>query len=202
MPKLWSATIEQHRSAVFDAILDATGHLVHRQGVSGLTMTALAESAGVGRATLYKYVPDCGAAIAAWQQREMARHLSKLRAVAEASPAETRLDDVLEAYARIRHHRHGRSDMDDLHGADRVAPAEAELRELVGGIITEDAAAGRARMDIPTGELAAYAVAAVAAVYALPDMAAGRRIVSLVVETIRRRDVAAPAPVGLSHQVQ
>ena len=85
MPKLWSATIEEHRSAVLDAILDATGHLVHRHGITSLTMTGLAEAAGVGRATLYKYVPDTAAAIAAWQQREMARHLSRLRTIATES---------------------------------------------------------------------------------------------------------------------
>jgi len=58
MPKLWSATIEEHRSAVFDAILDATGHLIHRQGVTGLTMTSIAEAAGVGLPTQPKPHPS------------------------------------------------------------------------------------------------------------------------------------------------
>ena len=48
MPKLWTATIDEHRSAVLNAILDATGELVRENGMTGLSMTALAAGAGVG----------------------------------------------------------------------------------------------------------------------------------------------------------
>ncbi|KQM82388.1 TetR/AcrR family transcriptional regulator [Agromyces sp. Leaf222] len=193
MPKLWSATIQEHRSAVLDAILDATGHLVHRHGMTSLTMTALAEEAGVGRATLYKYVPDTAAAIAAWQQREMGRHLSRLREIAAQSPTEVRLENMLEAYARLRYHRHGAGAGEDLHSPIRLAPAESELRELFAAVIATEVEARRARADVPPDQLAAYVVAAIGAVGNVPDMVAARRIVALVTNTVRDTSTAARA---------
>src|SRR5262249_58986600 len=58
VPKLWSDTIDDHRRAVRDAILEATGRLVAKQGLVSLRMSHVAESTGIGRATLYKYFPD------------------------------------------------------------------------------------------------------------------------------------------------
>ena len=186
MPKLWSDTIVEHRSAVRDAILDATGRLVHRDGLTGLTMTALAEASGVGRATLYKYVPDVAAALTAWQEREIGRHLQRLRTIAQESPPESRLSDVLLAYARLRRHRHGDDDDDALHGTIRLAPAESELTALVQEIIDDDTRAGTTRTDLSPQELAAYAVGAIGAAAALPDTTAVSRLETLVVATIRQ----------------
>ena len=200
MPKLWSDTIVEHRSAVRDAILDATGRLVHRDGLTGLTMTALAEASGVGRAaragmengrgagraTLYKYVPDVAAALTAWQEREIGRHLQRLRTIAQESPPESRLSDVLLAYARLRRHRHGDDDDDALHGTIRLAPAESELTALVQEIIDDDTRAGTTRTDLSPQELAAYAVGAIGAAAALPDTTAVSRLATLVVATIRQ----------------
>ena len=186
MPKLWSDTIVEHRSAVRDAILDATGRLVHRDGLTGLTMTALAEASGGGRATLYKYVPDVAAALTAWQEREIGRHLQRLRTIAQESPPESRLSDVLLAYARLRRHRHGDDDDDALHGTIRLAPAESELTALVQEIIDDDTRAGTTRTDLSPQELAAYAVGAIGAAAALPDTTAVSRLATLVVATIRQ----------------
>ena len=56
VPKLWSDTIAQHRHAVREAILDTTWALVTEHGLLSVTMSQIAEEAGVGRATLYKYL--------------------------------------------------------------------------------------------------------------------------------------------------
>ncbi|MEO5922003.1 MAG: TetR/AcrR family transcriptional regulator, partial [Pseudolysinimonas sp.] len=184
MPKLWSATITEHRSAVLDSILDATARLLHERGVTGLTMTALAAAAGVGRATLYKYVSDTGAAIDAWQQREVSQHLIELRAIAERNESATRLLELLEALARIRHHRHHGATGLDLHSESRMAPAEAELRDLFAEVIASEAAAGRARKDIAALELARYAVAAIGAASSMPDMASTRRLVRIIMQSL------------------
>ena len=182
MPRLWSATIQEHRSDVLDAILDATAQLVHRDGASKLTMTSLANAAGVGRATLYKYVPDTESAIRSWQEREMARHLVQLRGIATASEAGSRLESVLEAYVNIRRHRH--EDAQGLHGADRLAPVEAELRDLVRELIEEDRAAGRVRTDVPADQLAAFAVASAGAAPHMPGSNAAKTLAALIVQTL------------------
>src|SRR4051812_30834175 len=77
MRKLWEESMEAHRHQVRDAILDATAALVAERGRS-VTMSQIAERAGIGRATLYKYFGDIGAIIHAWHARQIAGHLREL----------------------------------------------------------------------------------------------------------------------------
>jgi hypothetical protein len=50
VPKLWTETIEEHRRAVGDAILDTTATLVAEHGLGSATMSQVATEAGIGRA--------------------------------------------------------------------------------------------------------------------------------------------------------
>ena len=77
MPKLWNETIETHRDAVRGAILDATAGLFADQGASGVTMSGIAQAAGIGRATLYKYFPDVESIKLAWHERQIHAHLNE-----------------------------------------------------------------------------------------------------------------------------
>lgn len=58
VPKLWHETVDAHRAHVREAILETTWQLVSERGLRGVTMAEIAERAGIGRATLYKYFPD------------------------------------------------------------------------------------------------------------------------------------------------
>ena len=70
MPRLWTDTVESHRQEVREAILDAAGELVARRGLLAVSMSQLAEAAGIGRATLYKYFADVEHVFAAWHARQ------------------------------------------------------------------------------------------------------------------------------------
>jgi len=94
VPKLWNATIETHRAAVRDAILDATLALVAERGLRGVTMAEVAARAGIGRATLYKYFGDAETILRAWHEREIGRHLAEMGAIAEAAAAGAVRGDV------------------------------------------------------------------------------------------------------------
>src|SRR2546428_5126522 len=102
MPKLWNETIEAHRREVRDATLDTTAALVAEHGLRGVTMSAIAEKTGIGRATLYKYFPDVEAILLAWHERQITVHLGQLAEIRDRTddPGQ-RIDAVLDADARL-----------------------------------------------------------------------------------------------------
>ena len=93
MPKLWNETIDAHRRDVTDAILETTAALVSAQGLQSVTMSQIAEKAGIGRATLYKYFSDVESILVAWHKRHISAHLQQLADVRDqASGASERLE--------------------------------------------------------------------------------------------------------------
>ncbi|MFD0370102.1 TetR/AcrR family transcriptional regulator [Streptomyces sp. NPDC127114] len=185
MPKLWNETIEAHRSAVRDAVLDAAASLVTEHGLLSVTMSRIAQETGIGRATLYKYFPDVESVLTAWHERRVAAHLEQLEAVRDRStdPGE-RLRAVLEAYALMsyeRHEHHGTEIAALLHQGPGIAQAHRRLLGLVAGLIDEGAASGGLRTDVPAGELAVYCLHSLGAAAGLPSKAAVRRLVGVTV---------------------
>ena len=188
MPRLWTDTIAGHKRAVRDATLDATAALVAEHGPGSLTMTQIAEAAGVGRATLYKYFADVEAVLAAWHERQITRHLEHLARIRDGSgsPGE-RLTAVLEAYARHSSHDHGDAAAAVLHSGGHVARARQRLRDFVRDLIAEAAASGELRDDVAPAELAAYCLHALTAARELGSPAAVRRLVAVTVDGLRPR---------------
>ncbi|GAA0939868.1 helix-turn-helix domain-containing protein [Nonomuraea longicatena] len=174
MPKLWDDTIDAHRRAVREAVLDAAAALVAAHGLHGLTMSRVAEAAGIGRATLYKYFPDVGSILRAWHERHVEAHLAALAALA-AGPGDVgeRLTAVLTAYAGIEG---ARRDGDELHAGAHARGARERLRAFLRDLLAEGAAAGRVRTDVPPEELSAYCLHALSAAGELAPEAAGRLV--------------------------
>jgi AcrR family transcriptional regulator len=176
VPKLWTETIDAHRAAVRDAALDAMAELVAERGLVALTMSQIAEQAGIGRATLYKYFPDAQAVLSAWHERQITAHLDRLTAAADpAARAVVRLETALQTYAHIQHHsarHHGELSV-LLHRGDHVQQAHQRLRDFVTDLIAEAARDGDIRDDVPADELAEFCLHALTAVgtAARPDAA-------------------------------
>ncbi|HEY0698695.1 MAG TPA: TetR/AcrR family transcriptional regulator [Micromonospora sp.] len=183
MPKLWTETIDAHRAAVRDAALDALAALVAEHGLVALTMSQIAERAGIGRATLYKYVPDAQAVLTAWHERQLAGHLDQLTAAADpATPAVARLRAVLATYAQIHHHstrHHGGELAALLHRSDHVDRARQQLRDFVQNLIAESARDGDIRADVAADELASYCLHALTAAGSAPNPDALDRLVTV-----------------------
>lgn len=188
MPKLWSETIEAHRNAVREAILDGAAALVGERGLRAVTMSELAKKAGIGRATLYKYFPDVEAALHAWHDCHVASHLSRLAELeATGSSPAARLEAVLRAYARIAHER-GRHDAELvalLHRGEHVARAQQQLRAKIAGLFAEAAGVGQARADVAPDELAGFCLHALDGAGRLKSKAAVARLVSLILSGVR-----------------
>lgn len=190
MPKLWDATIETHRQVVRQAILDTTWALVSEHGLLSVTMSRIAEEAGVARATLYKYFPDVESILVSWHERRTAEHLAELNELANRDgDAMDRLRAVVGAYARIARNR-GRHLPElavMLHKGDRASHARQQLTALVHDLLTAAVAQGQVRDDVPPGELASYSVHALDAAADLPSKAAVARLVEVTLEGLGRR---------------
>ncbi|MEV7069117.1 TetR/AcrR family transcriptional regulator [Streptomyces collinus] len=188
MPKLWNQTIEEHRRAVRDTVLETAATLVERQGLRGVTMSRIAEESGIGRATLYKYFPDVESIMAAWHERQIASHLAELAELRDrpGTPGE-RLAAVLERYALIQQQRygHGPELTAALHGGDHVAHAEQHLRHFLQELLTEGVRSGEVRDDVTTDELTGYCLHALAGAGSLPSKAAARRLVAVTLSGLR-----------------
>ncbi|MEV5573242.1 helix-turn-helix domain-containing protein [Spirillospora sp. NPDC052269] len=188
MPKLWDETIDAHRSAVRDAALDATAALVAEHGLVMLTMSQIAERAGIGRATLYKYFPDVQAVLSAWHERQVNAHLRQVDEVADPNlPPGARLEAALLAYALTPQGAHGRHD-DGLavllHGGEHVQQALHRLHAFFRDLIDEAARADEVRDDMDPGQLATYCLHALTAARGTSDQAAVQ-LVSLTMSALR-----------------
>lgn len=180
MPKLWTETVESHRIEVREAILDAAGELVHSQGMLAVTMSQIAEVAGIGRATLYKYFADAEEVLSAWHGRHVTAHLDELASVGDRGGAPVdRLRAVLSAYARICTERgcHHSELRVALHRSDAVTAVQQQLLDLVTGLVSEASAMGAIRDDVPASLLASYCIHALTAA---GDIAAARAQATLV----------------------
>jgi AcrR family transcriptional regulator len=183
MPKLWTSTIEAHRAAVRDAVLDAVAKTIGEHGIGSVTMTGVAEASGIGRATLYKYFPDVEAILLAWHERQVALHLQQLAAARDGAAGPlAQLVPVLETFAQLATGEHEEV-MGFLHRAEHVARADHHVLRFVADIIEAGAAAGELRSDIPTVELARFSIQAVRGT---GSARAARQRVRLTVDALRR----------------
>lgn len=187
VPRLWDDTIEAHRRTVRDTTLDTAAALVAERGLTSVTMSQIAERAGIARATLYRYFPDVEAILMAWHERQLDRHLSQLTEIRDrAEDAGRRLEAVLTAYALIQHEHHDNRLAALLHQGEHVARAHHRLAGLLEELIREGAAAGDLRDDVPPSELAAYCLHALTAATGLPGQDAVRRLVDVTMNGLRR----------------
>lgn len=189
VPRLWTQTIESHRREVRDAILDVTAELVAEHGLLSVTMSQIAERAGIGRATLYKYFPDVETILRASHEREINAHLSHLAEVRDKAgePGE-RLEAVLEAYALLAHHsrrHHGAELAAILHPDQHVMHAQQHVRGMIQHLLVDGVAAGEVRDDVSPDELVSYCLHALTAASALPSKAAVWRLVEVTMTGLR-----------------
>ncbi len=191
VPKLWDETIQAHRRAVRDAILETTWALVTEHGLTSVTMSQIAEKAGIGRATLYKYFPDVEAILLAWHERQITGHLAQLAEVrSRAGGAGERLEAVLEAYALLSHesysHEHPGPELAALlHRGVHVTEAQQQVHDMIKDLLIEAAEIGDVRNDVAPDELANYCLHALAAAGTLTSQAAVRRLITVTLAGLR-----------------
>jgi AcrR family transcriptional regulator len=186
MPKLWHDTIEAHRSAVADAIMDHTAALAAAEGLHGVTMARVAKETGIGRATLYKYFREVPEILAAWHRRQIAAHLEDLQALRDKheSPIAA-LEAVLISYAQHRSHplHHG-SLSQILHGQPHMNEAHQHLHAFVADLIGKARKAGELDSSASVDESARYVLAAMQAAHGAHSRPAVARLVRMVLKGV------------------
>lgn len=186
MPKLWNETIETHRDAVRSAVLDAAARLLATQGAAGVTMSAIAQGAGIGRATLYKYFPDVESIILAWHERQVQAHLDELLHIkGQTVGSRQQLEAVLHAYAFLSRAGHDDADLARLHQGGHTGRTRLHLTEFLAEIIQEGKDAGAFRTDLPADELAAFCLHALGAAAELGSHDAVLRLVKVTMDAVQ-----------------
>lgn len=191
MPRIWKETIAAHREDVRQAIIEATQALVDETGLVSVTMSDVAQTAGIGRATLYKYFSDIESILAAWHERQITAHMDHLATVRDQDEDPgRRLRSVLEAYALMRYESRGNHDTGLaalLHKDDQVVQAEERLHDMVRDLLADSAEAGDVRVDVTVPELATYCLHALGAASSLRSRAAVHRLVSVTITGLTGR---------------
>ncbi|WP_132117466.1 TetR/AcrR family transcriptional regulator [Actinocrispum wychmicini] len=197
MAAQWNEIVEAHRRDAREAILDAAATLVTEHGAAAVTMSRIAATAGIGRATLYKYFSDLDAVLSAWHQRHVDNHLHELSQVRDqhTDPGQ-RLKAVLTACAHLVHHRPGADLAWQLHHNPDVARAYRHVHNLVSDLIAEAAEAGAVHADATPDELAAYCLHALTAASALQSKAAVDRLVAVTLNGLTHADERTPGMPG------
>ena len=188
MPRLWNETIESHRREVREAITETAATLVFEHGLRGVTMSQIAERAGIGRATLYKYFPDVDAILREWHASQVDSHLTHLAEIRDAAgDSEDRLVAVLTAYAHIvqRTRSHDSELVKFLHPDKQVADAQRQLHDMIKQLVTEGVNQGQLRNDVHPAELASYCLHALTGAATLTTQPAITRLVTVILDGLR-----------------
>ena len=181
----WDHTVDEHRAVQREFIAAAAWALAQENGPFAITMSQVAEAAGVSRPTLYKYFPDVESMLTAHHRKHVEAHVAELASIVNGpgKPGE-RLDRLVVAYAEICHHRarHGSAEIDRLvHSPFELDAAESQLVDLFARAIRE---ADTGRRELAPPALAAFAVRALAAAADVPRTKVPA-VARLVLEALR-----------------
>jgi AcrR family transcriptional regulator len=100
VPRILGANITEHKKIVLDRLYAAFGELLVEQSFAAITLTGVADRAGVSRTTVYGYFDDKETILLEYVRHQTATHLTAL----EAALAEHADDPVgqLRRYCRMQ----------------------------------------------------------------------------------------------------
>ena len=98
MPKITEPTLEAHRAATIDRLLDAFGELVMSKGYAAVSLADVAGHAGLARTAIYNYFPDRESLLFSWTEREVNRTIAILeQEVAQAASCAEKIRSFVRA---------------------------------------------------------------------------------------------------------
>lgn len=155
MPKIWGDTVADHKDRLRRSIVDATVVLVAERGRADVTMSAVAERVGIGRATLYNYFPDVDQILATYVVSEFDRQHAALdeRLAGVSDPLEQlrlSLEQVIGYFASAEHRAGSPIGLDTFGPDAQVAVDAAALgfHARLAELIRASIEAGLLRSDL------------------------------------------------------
>jgi AcrR family transcriptional regulator len=156
--------------------------LAAHNGVLSVSMSQVAATAGISRATLYKYFPDVESILLAQHDRQVAGELEQLHAIRDAgSDPGHQLEQVLRIHATMVHRHHGSAIAPAAHRAGAHQHQEKFLQDL----LRQAADSGAIRSDIPPAELTRFCLHALSAAARADSSAAVERLVRLTLDSLQ-----------------
>lgn len=161
--------------------------LATTEGMLSVSMSNVADRAGIGRKTLYKYFPDLDSILTAWHERQIAGHLVRLQEISDGivDPRQ-RLNEILRAHALMAYQHHATDPSPQIMSAPHVTRAQEQLRAFLTTCIEEAAADNTIRQDMKAAEIADYLLHALSAAAIQPSKAAVERLVELTMDALRQ----------------
>ncbi|TDD89615.1 TetR/AcrR family transcriptional regulator [Actinomadura darangshiensis] len=153
--QIWPEMMESARQQLALHIGRTALGLVSERGLGGTTMSQLAKSAGVARATLYKYFPDVETAVVSYISAEVRRFQDELAAqlARESDPRraiDLYIDRQVDYLDGAEHRDAGRLESAGLSPAAHadLAGHLASMRGMLAELLTAGVAAGALRPDL------------------------------------------------------
>lgn len=141
VPNLWADSLDEHRALVRSRLLDAFGELVAERGVDGVTLSAVAERAGIARSAIYNHVQDKHDLMLAYTERVIRGTVARARAVMAESDPEQRLRQYVEiSFRAMSSDRAAGQDLMPLltHAEQgRLLAHLAPIRDLLAEIVND-----------------------------------------------------------------
>ncbi|MEV4801497.1 TetR/AcrR family transcriptional regulator [Nonomuraea sp. NPDC049421] len=152
MPRIKAATIGEHRAQTRDRILQAVSRLSRVQGIDAISMTDVANEAGITRTVLYNYFPDKAALLLAFTERVTHYFIESYERELPvgASPSERLRGFVrLQLAGLVAHPHPGAADLSAALGPDayqRLAEHVAPMQRVLVDILESGVEAGEFRV--------------------------------------------------------
>ena len=143
MPKIIGESLASHRELTRTRLFDALGSLMAEQAFDSITMSQIAERAGVGRTAVYNHFADKEDLLLAFMEHEAGRYAEELsRALAGTQDPIDRLRIYVRQQALIARHFHSPTS-GPLAGsvsrgtAGRLRAHGALLAQMLSSILTD-----------------------------------------------------------------
>ena len=180
VPQIWADNLEQHKADVRAAVMATAAELASSGGVRDLTMSQIAQQAGISRATLYTYFSNVDEILRSWHRSLIDQHLTAIEHATHHADPKARLAaaceshiDVLATHQANTTLQHHHTDADTLAGLQRLHQV---FEQLVAAALPTKIE----RNGLTTNDYTHYLLAALEAAPRLRNRTAQRRLVDLV----------------------